>query len=90
MVDSMSVRLENARVEKKPLNICTQWNAETACVSECVLKKLTCRGLRVGRSKLGCLPPALQLNRSQCRKRHPGRSLLCCKARERNSGEIFR
>ena len=29
-----------------------QWNAGTACVSECVLKALACRGLRVGPSKL--------------------------------------
>ena len=28
-----------------------QWNAGTACVSECVLKTLACRGLRVGPSK---------------------------------------
>ena len=34
-----------------PLNIRTQWNAGTACVSECVLKTLACRGLRVGPSK---------------------------------------
>ena len=34
-----------------PLNIRIQWNAGTACVSECVLKKLACRGLRVGPSK---------------------------------------
>ena len=25
-----------------------QWNAGTACVSECVLKTLACRGMRVG------------------------------------------
>ena len=29
-----------------------QWNAGTACVSECVLKTLACRGLRVGPSKV--------------------------------------
>ena len=34
-----------------PLNIHMQWNAGTACVSECVLKMLACRGLRVGPSK---------------------------------------
>ena len=34
-----------------PLNIRIQWNAGTACVSECVLKTLACRGLRVGPSK---------------------------------------
>ena len=34
-----------------PLNIRIQWNAGTACVSECVLKTLACRGLRVGRGK---------------------------------------
>ena len=39
-------------VEKKRLNIRIQWNAGTACVSECVLKTLACRGLRVGPSKL--------------------------------------
>ena len=53
MVDSVSVRLKNASVSKKmPLNICIQWNAGTACVSECVLKTLACQGLRVGPSKL--------------------------------------
>ena len=35
-----------------PLNIRIQWNAGTARVSECVLKTLACRGLRVGHSKL--------------------------------------
>ena len=35
-----------------PLNIRIQWNAGTACVSECVLKTLACRGLRVGPSKV--------------------------------------
>ena len=35
-----------------PLNIRIQWNAGTACVSECVLKTLACRGLRVDPSKL--------------------------------------
>ena len=34
-----------------PLNIRIQWNAGSACVSECVLKTLACRGLRVGTSK---------------------------------------
>ena len=34
-----------------PLNIRIQWIAGTACVSECVLKTLACRGLRVGPSK---------------------------------------
>ena len=51
MVDSVSVHFKNARVEKMPLNIRIQWNAGTACVSECVLKTLACRGLRVGPSK---------------------------------------
>ena len=51
MVDSVSVRFKNARVEKVLLNICIQWNAVTACVLECVLKTLACRGLRVGPSK---------------------------------------
>ena len=35
MVDSVSVRFKNACVEKMPLNIRIQWNAGTACVSEC-------------------------------------------------------
>ena len=48
MVDSVSVRFKNARVEKIPLNIRIQWNVGTACVSECVLKTPACRGLRVG------------------------------------------
>ena len=43
---------QNARVEKMPLNIRAQWNAGTTCVSECVLKTLGCRGLRVGPSKI--------------------------------------
>ena len=42
---------ERQRVEKMSLNIRMQWNAGTACVSECVLKTLACRGLRVGPSK---------------------------------------
>ena len=53
MIDSVSVRFKNARVEKMPLNIRFQWNAGTACVSECVLKTLACLGLRVGPSKTG-------------------------------------
>ena len=52
MVDSVSVRFKNARVEKMLLNIRIQWNAGTACVSECVLKTLACRCLRVGPSKV--------------------------------------
>ena len=62
MVDSVSVRLKKARVEKMPLNIRIQWNAGTACVSECVLKTLACRGLRVGPSKLLAVisPPETQ------------------------------
>ena len=35
-----------------PVNIRIQWNAGTACVSECVLKTIACRGLRVGPSKV--------------------------------------
>ena len=41
---------KNARVEKMLLNSkhsYLQWNAGTACVSECMLKTLGCRGLRV-------------------------------------------
>ena len=53
MVDSVSVRFKNARVEKMALNIRVQWNAGTACVSECAQKPLACRGLRVGPSKGG-------------------------------------
>ena len=55
MVDSVSVRFKNARVEKLPLNIRIQWNAGTACVSECVLKTLACWGSRVGPSKSASL-----------------------------------
>ena len=51
IVDSVSVRFKNACVEKILLNIRIQWNAGTACVSECVLKTLAYRGLRVGPSK---------------------------------------
>ena len=48
----MSVRFKNASVSKKILlNIRIQWNAGTAYMSECVLKTLACRGLRVGPSK---------------------------------------
>ena len=53
MVDSVSVFVQNARVEKMPLNVRIQWNAGAACVSECVLKTVACRGLRVGPSKGG-------------------------------------
>ena len=49
----MSVQFKNARVEKMPLNIHIHWNAKTACVLECVLKTLACRGLRVRPSKVG-------------------------------------
>ena len=59
MVDSVSVRLKNAHVENMLLNIRTQWNAGTACESECVLKTLACRGLRVGPSKFFVLRPSL-------------------------------
>ena len=55
MVDSVSVRFKNTRVEKMSLNIRIQWNAGTACMSECVLKTLACRGLRVGPSKIDSL-----------------------------------
>ena len=43
---------KKARVETMPLDIRIQWNAGTVCMSECVLKTLACRGLRVGPSKL--------------------------------------
>ena len=69
MVDSVSVRVKNARVEKMPVNIRIQWNAGTACVSECVLKTLACRGLRVGPSKLisvNCLSIAVNCLLSVC------------------------
>ena len=58
MVDSVSVRFKNARVKKMLLNIRIQWNAGTACVSECVLKTLACRGLRVGPSKRTAISPS--------------------------------
>ena len=51
MVDSVSMRFKDARVERMPLNIRLQWNAGTAYASERVLKTLACRGLRVGPSK---------------------------------------
>ena len=51
MVDSVSVRLKTRVSKNMPLNIRIQWNAGTACVSECVLKALACQGLRVGPSK---------------------------------------
>ena len=60
MVDSVSVRLKNASVSKKcffKLNIRRQWNAGTACVSECAQKTLAHRGLRVGPSKVGLSLP---------------------------------
>ena len=48
MVDSVSVRFKNESASKKCfLNNCIQWNAGTACVSECVPKTLACWGLRV-------------------------------------------
>ena len=46
----VGVLKKNERVEEMPLNIRIQWNAGTACMSECVLKTLVCRGLRVGPS----------------------------------------
>ena len=53
----------NAHVAKVPLNIRIQWNAGTACVSECVLKTLACRGLRVGPSK--CQPTVENLPKAR-------------------------
>ena len=44
MGDSVSVRFKKARVEKMPLNIRVQWNAGTACVSECVLENASAPG----------------------------------------------
>ena len=44
MVDCVSVRFKDASVEKMPLNIRIQWNAGTACVSECVLKNASVSG----------------------------------------------
>ena len=69
MVESVSVLFKNARIEKMPLNIRIRWNAGTVCVSDCVLKTLACRGLRVGPSKgRAQVPPApaLDKNRSVC------------------------
>ena len=43
------------------LDIRIQWNAGTACVSECVLQMLACRGLRVGPSKQ-CVVDGCQLS----------------------------
>ena len=60
MVDSVSVRFKNACVEKMPLNIRIHSGMrEPLALSDCVLKTLACRGLRVGPSKtmnldLGC------------------------------------
>ena len=49
---SASVHKKNASVSKKMfVNVRVQWNAGTACVSECVLKTPACRGLRVSPSK---------------------------------------
>ena len=64
MVDSVSVRFKNARVENKPLNIRIQWNAGTAWVSECGLKTLACRDLSVSPLERmqtgGAIPPPPQ------------------------------
>ena len=52
MVDSVSVRLKTLACRKNAFkHNRILWNAGTACVSECVLKTLACRGLRVGPSK---------------------------------------
>ena len=52
MVDSVSVPFKNLACRKSAFkHIRIQWNAGTACVSECVLKTLACRGFRVGPSK---------------------------------------
>ena len=63
MVDSVSVRFKSARVEKSKNafrhNYRIQWNVGTACVSDCVLKTLASRGVRVGPSKVQqTYPPA--------------------------------
>ena len=53
MVDSVSVRLKTLACRKNAFkHSFLQWNAGTACVSECMLKTLACRGLRVGPSKV--------------------------------------
>ena len=55
MVDSVSVRFKKRACRKNAFkHNRIQWNAGTACVSECVLKTLACRGLRVGPSKITC------------------------------------
>ena len=73
MVDySVSVRFKKLAAQKKklPLNIRIQWNAGTACVSKCVLKKLACRGLRVGPSKSqGALKERNLLGQSEPKRR---------------------
>ena len=82
MVGSVSVRFENARVEKVPLNTRMQWNAGTACVSECVLKTLACRGLRVGPSKFEMLPDT-----SVTRARGIARQIACSRSCPHGSEE---
>ena len=81
LVDSVSVRLKNARVEKMPLDIRTQWNAGTACVSGMRAKALACWGLRLGPSKFRAefcprtfSPPMLQFLFIFCFVA----SLVCC------------
>ena len=44
LIESLSVRLKNARVEKMPLNICIRWNAGTACLSESRAKDASASG----------------------------------------------
>ena len=68
-VGAFSKRLH---VEKLPLNIRIQWNAGTACMSECMLKTLVCRGLRVGPSKF--------------RARHRGWRIIHLKTQLANGG----
>ena len=51
MVDSVSVRLKTLACRKNAFkHSYLQWNAGTACVSECRLKTLACQGLCVGPS----------------------------------------
>ena len=61
---------KKARVEKIPLNIRIQWNARAACVSECVLKTLAGRGLRVGPSKFNSAQTRCIVEKARLRKVH--------------------
>ena len=65
-------------LKKMPLNIRILWNAGTACVSECVLKTLACRGWCVGPSKrITCFPESVLMFQKSTQQRTATSAAKC-------------